>query len=108
MKPMYNIAVMGDADSIFGFGALGLLVYPIKNEQEAKKTFKMLLGSNTAIIYITESTARYLTEEIEKAQECLIPAVILILGISGNTGEGIQGVKRSAVKAIGSDILFND
>lgn len=103
---MYNIAVMGDRDSIYGFGALGLSTYPVSDEQSAKKTFKTLVGGNTAIIYITEAIAALLEEEIEKVRENLLPAVILIPGLSGNTGQGIEAVKKSALQAIGSDILF--
>ncbi len=107
MRFMYNIAVMGDPDSIYGFGALGLSTYPVKTEEEAKKVFKALSGGNTAIIYITEATAVFLGEEIEKTRDSITPAVILIPGISGNTGNGMESVKTSALKAIGSDILFN-
>ena len=33
--------------------------------------------------------------------------IILIPGVSGNTGEGLSAVRRSVEKAVGSDI-FND
>ena len=39
-------------------------------------------------------------------RESLLPAVILIPGVSGNTGKGIEGVKKSVEQAVGSDILF--
>ena len=34
------------------------------------------------------------------------PAVILIPGISGNTGDGLNAVKKSVEQAVGSDIIF--
>ena len=45
-------------------------------------------------------------EEIEKYKEKVTPAVILIPGVMGNTGAGVQGVKDSVEQAIGSDIVF--
>lgn len=108
MKCMYNIAVMGDWDSIYGFGALGLSTFPVTDEKEAAKTFRKLSGGGYAIIYITEGLAQLLEEEIEKVRENLVPAVILIPGISGNTGKGIMSVKKSVEQAVGSDIIFND
>ena len=45
---------------------------------------------------------------IEKFQGQLLPAVIRIPGVSGNTGDGIQGVKNSVEQAVGSDILFSN
>ena len=37
-----------------------------------------------------------------------LPSVILIPGISGNTGKGVESVKNSVEQAVGSDILFGD
>ena len=36
-----------------------------------------------------------------------MPAIIQIPGISGNTGAGIAGVKKSVEIAVGSDIVFS-
>jgi V/A-type H+-transporting ATPase subunit F len=47
-------------------------------------------------------------QEIDKYKEQLLPAIILIPGISGNTGEGVSGVKRSVEQAVGSDIIFGE
>ena len=43
---------------------------------------------------------------MKQYQGQVLPAVILIPGVSGNTGEGVAGVKRSVEQAVGSDILF--
>ena len=37
----------------------------------------------------------------------MTPAIILIPGVKGNTGEGLRGVHKSVEQAVGSDILFN-
>ena len=47
-----------------------------------------------------------LEELIEKYKTQLLPAIILIPGVSGNTGAGVRGVKKSVEQAVGSDILF--
>ena len=39
-------------------------------------------------------------------RESLLPAVIPIPGVRGNTGMGIAMVKRSVEQAVGSDIIF--
>lgn len=108
MNFMYNIAVMGDWDSIYGFGALGLETFPVSDEKDAPGLFKRLIGGDYAIIYITEKLAEVLSSEIESVRENPLPAVILIPGISGNTGRGIESVKKSVETAVGSDIIFND
>ena len=46
--------------------------------------------------------------EIERYREADLPAIILIPGVSGNTGQGIMAVKKSVEQAVGSDIIFNN
>ena len=96
---MLKVAVMGDYDSIYGFQALGLDIYPVA-------ILKKLANGNYPIIYITESLAEEIKSEIEKFSELVTPAIILIPGVKGNTGAGVKGVKDSVEKAIGSDIVF--
>ena len=105
---MRKVAVMGDYDSIYGFSALGLDIYPVKEKDEAKQTLKKLALGEYAIIYVVESLAKNLSEEIDKYKESISPAIILIPGISGNTGEGVAQVKSFVEQAVGSDILFGD
>lgn len=105
---MYRIAVLGPHDSIYGFAALGLDIYPVSNPQEGAEKLKSLASGNYAVIYITEGLAAELDHEIQKYKDQLMPAIILIPGVSGNTGAGVQGVKNSVEQAVGSDILFSD
>ena len=103
---MYKIAVVGDYDSIFGFAALGLDTFPVTSREEAEEKLETLAANEYGIIYITEAMAAECEKIIEKFQEQLFPAVIRIPGVSGNTGDGVEGVKKSVEQAVGSDILF--
>lgn len=105
---MYKIAVLGDYDSIYGFATLGLDTFPVTTHEEAGEQLNQLVQGGYGIIYITEALAAELKHEVMKYQEQLMPAIILIPGISGNTGEGVAGVKKSVEQAIGSDILFSN
>lgn len=110
MKRMYKIAVMGDWDSIYGFGALGLDTFRVEGNDpvEARRLLMRLSEQDYAVIYITEALAAVIPEEIDNYRTRLRPAVILIPGISGNTGEGLAAVKKSVEQAVGSDILFGN
>lgn len=105
---MYKIAVLGDYDSIYGFATVGLETFPVDDAQEAVVKLKRLVENGYAVIYITEGLAKEITREIEHYKEQMIPAIIQIPGIKGNTGAGILNVKKSVEQAIGSDILFGD
>lgn len=106
---MYKIAVMGDRDSIYGFAAVGLIPYPVEDKEVAKKALKEIVDSKEyAIVYVTEKLAIDLEKEIQHYTENDNIAIILIPGVSGNTGIGIKQVKQSVEKAVGSDIIFNN
>lgn len=105
---MYKVAVMGDYDSIYGFAALGLSTFPVETAEEGQAVLRRLAADDYAVVYVTEALAAKLTGEIEEYRELLKPAIILIPGVSGNTGLGIAQVKQSVEKAVGSDIIFND
>lgn len=103
---MHKAAVMGDYDSIYGFSSLGLDTFPVTEAEEAARLLRRLADGEYAIIYITESLAAKIDNTIEKYREKVTPAIILIPGVMGNTGAGVQGVKDCVEQAIGSDIVF--
>lgn len=102
---MFDIAVMGDRDSICGFASLGMQVYPVRDAVQATDTLRQLARGSFAVIYMTEETAAMIPELVEKYREEPMPAIILIPGIKGNTGEGMANVSRSVEKAVGSDLI---
>lgn len=102
---MYKIAVMGDRDSIYGFAALGLEPFPFTDPAAAGKKLRELAEGDYAVIYITEALAAQLEHEIDRYREEELPAIILIPGVSGNTGNGLLAVRKSVEQAVGSDIL---
>ncbi|MBQ3823583.1 MAG: V-type ATP synthase subunit F [Clostridia bacterium] len=104
---MYKIAAVGDSDSVMGFAALGLSVFECDDGEAAKTLVKRLAENGFAVIYITEYLASFIMPVIEQYADSPTPAIILIPGVKGNTGEGIENVRRSVVKAVGSDIIFN-
>ena len=105
---MYKIAVMGDYDSIYGFAAIGLTTFPVEDPAEAARILHQIADSGYGIIYITEELAQKIPKEMGRYALSMMPTIILIPGVKGNTGEGIRQVKASVEQAVGSDILFGD
>ena len=103
---MYKIAVIGDYDSIYGFATLGLSICPVKTREEARDKLRQLAEGEYGIIYITEKAAAELGSALEEYRERVLPAIIQIPGVSGNTGAGVEGVKKTVEQAVGSEILF--
>ena len=103
---MYKIAVVGDYDSIYGFAAVGLNICPVKSREETWEKLRQLAEGGYGIVYITEKAAAELGGALDEYMDMRLPAVIQIPGVSGNTGAGVQGVKKTVEQAVGSDILF--
>lgn len=102
---MYKVAVMGDKDSIYGFASIGLTIFPIDDPDEAVTCLRQLVASDYAVIYITEYLASQIEKEIDRYASEPLPSIILIPGVSGNTGLGMKNVSKSVEQAVGSDIL---
>lgn len=105
---MYKIAVIGAYDSIYGFAALGMHIFPVSEAKDGGRMIRKLAEDGYGIIYITEDVAAENLHEIDKYREQMIPAIIQIPGITGNTGAGVLGVKQSVEQAVGSDIVFGN
>ena len=101
---MYKIAVIGDRDSVLGFRALGLDVFPTEDADMGRKTLHRLAQENYAAIYITEQLAQQLTAEIARYKDAPLPAVILIPGKTGSLGIAGAALHDAVERAVGADI----
>ena len=54
---MYKIAVIGDRDSVLGFRALGLDVFPTEDTDAGRRMLHRLAQEDYAVIYITERSS---------------------------------------------------
>lgn len=108
MNYMSKIGVIGDYDSICGFAALGLDIYPEETPAAAEETLKRLAKGDYGILYVTENYLEKMQEVVAEYAQKELPAIIPIPSASGTTGYGISTVKHYVEQAVGSDIIFND
>lgn len=102
---MVRVAVMGDTESIKGFAAVGLDIYPCDDMSEAVHQFRRLTAGEYGAIFLTEELTAVLEKEIRKLDGQPLPAVIPIPGLKGNNGIGMRRVSESVERAVGSDII---
>ena len=104
---MLKIAVIGSAQTVMGFKALGLEACPAANADEARKALKRLTaeGSEYAIIYIEENLYVQLSTEVDKFKDSPLPAIILIPGKDGSSGLGLSALNAAVERAVGTNIL---
>ena len=89
---MYKIGVMGGRETVMGFKALGLDVFPVDSADEARHTLRRITSgeSEYAILYLEDSPT---------------PAIILIPGRDGTLGLGQSALRSAVERAVGSNIL---
>ncbi len=104
-----NIAVIGDSESIKGFCAIGLDIYPCDSGEECAHLLRRIADSDSfAVIFLTEELFGQVEKERSRYEERLTPAIIPIPGVKGNTGIGVKRLSSFVEQAVGSDIIFND
>jgi V/A-type H+-transporting ATPase subunit F len=98
---------MGGGDTVLGFKALGLDIYPVSDGEEARLTLRRITQpeENYAVVYIEERIAQLLSPEIAKFNDKATPAIILIPGREGSMGLSLTALHDAVKRAIGADIL---
>ncbi len=102
---MFKAAVIGDSASVSGFASVGLSVFCETDAERIKKLISRLAAGDFAIIYITEPAAALVQDTIDSYRDKMLPSIVLIPAIEGNTGDGMRAVHMAVEKAVGSDIL---
>lgn len=104
---MRKIGVIGDKQSVQGFAALGIDVYPAVTEKNIRRMINNLAKDGYAVIFITEQAASLVGETIEKFTTSPFPAIIPIPGNRGTLGIGAETIRKNVEKAVGTDIFFD-
>ncbi len=105
---MHKIAVMGDKNSILGFKAIGVSVYPTEAAGEAVELIRRLAGEDYSVIFIIEKLAAEISDALGSYNAVKYPVIVPIPGVSGSMGMGMDRLRKCVEKAVGADILFNN
>ena len=105
MRIMYKVAVVGDRDSVLAFRALGIHVYTAYDAKEARQTVDRIAKEGYGIIFITEQMAEKIPETIERYNNKVVPAIILITSNQGSLNIGLSRIDKNVEKAVGANIL---
>ena len=100
-----KIGVVGDKDSILGFKAIGIDVFPVVEPEEARKAVDNCARNNYAVIFVTEQVAKNIEETIARYNEELLHEIILIPSNQGSLNIGLKRISNRTKKNIGVNIL---
>ncbi len=105
---MLKIGVIGDRETVLGFSALGLDIFPVDDADDAARVIVSPKALEYAVLYITEELAMGCTDAIDRHRATRTPAIILIPGKKGSMGIAMANVGKRVEKAVGSDILGSE
>ena len=101
-----KVGVIGDADSVTAFKAVGLEVFAAADAASARELVRRLTRENFAVLFLTEEYAKANEDLLTRAKAKTYPAIIPIPTSRGSTGFGLEGVRKDVEKALGADVLF--
>jgi len=102
---MPEIAMIGDKDSILGFKALGVEIFPVDNKDESAEVLQEVVKQEYKVAFITEQVAPNPEELANIIGNRTFPVVTLIPSNRGSSGIAIQRLKMLARRAAGAEIL---
>ena len=101
---MYQVAVLGDHDSVMGYRALGMTVVTVDDASQAAPLIDRLVHEHYAVIFLTEAVAEANAAYLKQMRERRLPAIIPIPSLHGTTGFGMRQVRESVRRAVGIDL----
>jgi len=114
MTNIYKIAIIGPKDIVSVFKSTGADVFSADYGHEAleilrtirKQTQGNTEGDRYASVILLENLRREIKDDdYDKAVQGALPAVIVVPGLSGSTGESMKKLRKLAERAVGMDIL---
>ncbi len=103
---MHKIGVLGGRETVMGFKALGLDVFPVDGAEEARHVLRDITREDDyAILYVEENLVEGLRHEIDRFKDSPTPAIILIPGRDGSLGLGLSALNAAVERAVGTNIL---
>ncbi|PIP20245.1 MAG: hypothetical protein COX40_05825 [Candidatus Omnitrophica bacterium CG23_combo_of_CG06-09_8_20_14_all_40_11] len=100
-----NIAIIGDADFILGFKALGCALYPIDDKTDVRPVFERAVEANFSFIFILERYALKIIDLIEQYREKSRPLIIPLPDYRGDLFLSEDLLSQFTIRAVGKDIM---
>ncbi len=100
---MYKMAVIGEPWAVWGFAALGLLIYPVHTEKEVQDILKVT-KEEYGIIFVTETFLKIVEEKFQFKGEGRFPKICLIPNHKERRQLGQTVIREVVRKAVGFEI----
>lgn len=102
---MSDIAMMGDKDSILGFKALGVTIFPVASKVESVEKLREIIKEEYKVVFITEQMAPSPEDIASIIGERTFPVITMVPSNRGSTGLAMKRLQTLVRKAAGADVL---
>lgn len=104
-----KVAVLGNADFVMPFAALGLDTYPVgDNAGEIEKSARSIIETGYVLVVVAENIAAGAEQYFADVRSQPVPCVVIVPFTTEPEGFATQALGRVLKMATGIDILENN
>ena len=104
-----KVAVLGDADFVMPFTALGLDTFPVADESgDIDNNAEKILEAGYALVVVAENIAPAAEAAFESCQNLPVPCVVVVPFTTKSQGYATEALGEMLKMATGINILQND
>ena len=103
-----KVAVLGSADFVMPFSALGLDTYPVGDgADETASTAREILEGNYALVVVAENIAPKAQEVFDAVERQATPCIVVVPFTTESQGFATEALGKVLKMATGIDIMQN-
>jgi len=103
-----KVAVLGNADFVMPFSAMGLDIYSAASRDEIAAAAKTIVDFKYALIVVAENVAKAADEVFGSVQNAPVPGIVVVPFTTEPEGFATRALGDVLKRATGVDILQND
>lgn len=104
-----KVAVLGDADFVLPFSALGVDTYSVEQSAEQiSESANEIIGNKYTLVIVSEETAPMVEEIFSDYQGAPTPCIVVVPFTAEPTGAATKTLGEALKMATGINILQND
>ena len=101
-----KVAVLGDADFVMSFSALGVDTYPVgQTDEEIIESARRIIGDKYALVVVAENIAPVAEEVFSAYQNMPTPCIVVVPFTTESQGLATQALRKVLKMATGIDVL---
>lgn len=103
-----KVAVLGDADFVMPFSALGLDTYAVEQQHDQiVETAQQIVDAKYALVVVAENVAREADEAFAATESAPTPCIVVVPFTTESEGFATEALGQVLKLATGIDILQN-